>query len=484
MRVPGLSECLRQRKRRKKNEPPFPAGCSSLRYFRPFIAAAPRQRRKAVMGTIIADMTLEEIFRAAIHAADPHALVRNYIENHGSLFAADRYRKVFVVGFGKASCPMAAAVAHVLPLIIDEGIVVTKYGHCKGYEFERISVYEAGHPLPDERGVHATNEIVNLLKRADTDTLVICLISGGGSALLVSPCEGLSLGDKQAITDLLLRSGATIHELNTVRKHLSRVKGGRLAELAWRARTISLIISDVMGDNLDVIASGPTSPDSTTYAEALSIVKRYGLLSQAPAAALEVLDRGVRGSLQETPKHGDRIFEKVRNVIIGNNGSALRAAGKRAGSVGFQTEIVSSAIAGEARDVGRDLARRAMQIKSAKGSQQPVCLISGGETTVTVAGKGRGGRNMELALSFASEIEGIGGISLLSAGTDGTDGPTDAAGAIVDGNTAGRGRERGAEVREYLENNDSYSFFKKAGGLFITGPTGTNVMDIQILAIE
>jgi glycerate 2-kinase len=432
----------------------------------------------------ISDITLQEIFRTAIHAADPHALVRNFIENHGSLFPANTYRKVFVVGFGKSSCLMAAAVAHALPLIIDEGIVVTKDGHCKGYEFEKIIVHEAGHPLPDERGVRATNKIVQLLKRADADTLVICLISGGGSALLVSPSESVSLGDKRAITNLLLRSGATIHELNTVRKHLSRVKGGRLAALAWPARTLSLIISDVMGDNLDVIASGPTSPDSTTYAEALSTVKRYGLLKQAPAGVLEVLKRGVEGSLRETPKHGDRIFEKVGNVIIGNNSSALRAAGEKAASVGFQAEVVSSAISGEARDVGRNLARKAVQIKSAKGTSQPVCLISGGETTVTVTGNGRGGRNMELALSFAAEIKGVAGIKLLSAGTDGTDGPTDAAGAIVDGNTAGRGRGKGAEVRDYLANNDSYGFFKKAGGLFITGPTGTNVMDIQIVTIE
>jgi glycerate 2-kinase len=436
------------------------------------------------MATFVADVTLEEIFRAAIDAADPHALVRNYIENHGSFFPADLYRKVFVVGFGKASCPMAAAVAQALPLIIDEGIVITKYGHCKGYELEKISVHEAGHPLPDERGVRATNEIVALLEKADTKTLVICLISGGGSALLVSPCEGISLGHKQAITDLLLRSGATIHELNTVRKHLSMVKGGRLAELAWPATVISLIISDVMGDNLDVIASGPTAPDSTTYAEALSIVKRYGLSGPAPADALEVLERGEEGSLQETPKRGDRIFEKVRNVIVGNNGSALHAAREKAGSLGFQAEIVSDAISGEARDVGRNLARKAVQIKSAKGASRPVCLISGGETTVTVAGKGRGGRNMELALSFAAEIEGAAGIKLLSAGTDGTDGPTDAAGAIVDGYTVERGRDKGAEVREYLANNDSYTFFKEAGGLLITGPTGTNVMDIQILAIE
>jgi glycerate 2-kinase len=483
MRVPSLSGCLRQRKLRKGNEPSFLSGCSSSQCVRPFIVAALRHRRKAVMGTVIADMTIEEIFRAAVHAVDPCALVGNYIGNHGSLFRTDLYRKVFVVGFGKASCPMAAAVADAPRLTIDEGIVITKYGHCAGYEFKEIGVHEAGHPLPDESGVRATNEIVRLLEKADADTLVICLISGGGSALLVSPYEGICLGDKQAITDLLLRSGATIHELNTVRKHLSMVKGGRLAELAYPAKVISLIISDVMGDNLDVIASGPTSPDSTTFAEALSIVTRYELLGRAPAAVLELLGRGAEGLLKETPKGGDRIFDRVRNVIIGNNGSALHAAREKAGSLGFQAEIVSDAVSGEARDVGRELARKAIRIKSAKGSLQPVCLISGGETTVTVAGKGRGGRNMELALSFAAEIEGVTGVKLLSAGTDGTDGPTDAAGAIVDGNTAGRGRERGAGVREYLANNDSYAFFKKAGGLLITGPTGTNVMDIQILTI-
>jgi glycerate 2-kinase len=362
--------------------------------------------------------------------------------------------------------------------------VVTKYGHCAGREFKKIRVREAGHPLPDENGVGATNEIVGLLKKADADTLVICLISGGGSSLLVSPCEGVSLEDKQAVTGLLLKAGATINELNAVRKHLSLVKGGRLAQLAYPARTISLIVSDVMGDNLDVIASGPTSPDGTTFPEAAAILKRYGLLQRTPGSVLEVLDKGVEGLLPETPKQGDRIFERVCNVIIGNNGRALHAAREQAASLGFQTEIVSAAVAGEARDIGRDLARKAIGIKSARGSSRPLCLISGGETTVTVTGSGRGGRNMELALSFAAEIEGIGGIKLLSAGTDGTDGPTDAAGAIVDGDTVKRGRELGADVREHLANNNSYTFFKKAGALFVTGPTGTNVMDIQILAIE
>ncbi len=436
------------------------------------------------MAADIADGATGEIFRAAVHAVDPYTLVRSYVEGHGSPFPADARRRVFIVGFGKASCAMAAAVADTPSLPVDEGVVITKYGHCAGYAFDKIRVHEAGHPLPDESGVRATNEIVDLLRKADADTLVICLISGGGSALLVSPCEGVSLGDKQAITGLLLRAGANIRELNTVRKHLSMVKGGRLAELAYPARTISLIISDVMGDSLDVIASGPTSPDGTIFSEALSIVRRYGLIERAPAAVLKVLGKGAEGYLPETPKQGDTIFERVRNVIIGNNGRALQAAREKAVSLGFQAEIVSDAVAGEARDTGRDLAKKAIGMKSAKHSSQAVCLISGGETTVTVAGNGRGGRNMELALSFAAEIEGIGGISLLSAGTDGTDGPTDAAGAFADGDTVKRGREGGADARTYLANNDSYTFFKKAGGLFVTGPTGTNVMDIQILTIE
>jgi glycerate 2-kinase len=436
------------------------------------------------MAADTAEKALEEIFRAAVQAVDPYALVRDYLKRHRALFPADLFRTVYVVGFGKASCPMAAAAAEMSSPIIDQGIALTKYGHCAGHKFKRIRVHEAGHPLPDENGVRATNEILGLLKKADADSLVICLISGGGSALLVSPCEGISLADKQAITDLLLRSGANIQELNTVRKHLSGVKGGRLAELAYPARTISLIISDVMGDSLDVIASGPTSPDATTFAEALAIVKRYGLFESAPGTVLEVLDKGARGLLPETPKQGDKIFERVSNVIIGNNGRALHAAREKAAFLGFQAEIVSDAVSGEAGVVGRDLAGKAKQMKSEKRSSQPVCLISGGETTVTVSGKGRGGRNMELALAFAAEIEGIAGIRLLSAGTDGTDGPTDAAGAMVDGSTANRGRKTGADVMEYLANNDSYTFFKKTGGLLITGPTGTNVMDIQVLAIE
>jgi glycerate 2-kinase len=437
-----------------------------------------------MMAAAVADKMLEDIFKAAVKAVDPYALVRGHLESHGQLLPEGVFRRVFVAGFGKAACPMAAALAGMPSLPIDERIVITKYGHCGGYDQDKIKVHEAGHPLPDENGVRATDALAGLLKKADAETLVICLISGGGSSLLVSPCEGVSLGEKRAVTDLLLKAGATIQELNTVRKHLSRVKGGRLAEVAYPAKTISLIISDVVGDSLDVIASGPTAPDKTTYSEALSILRRYGLIGRAPRSIIEVLDKGAGGLIPETPKQDNRIFENVNNMIIGNSRRALQAAMEKAVSLGFHTEIICDAVTGEARDAGRDLARKAIEIKSAKRSLQPICLISGGETTVTVTGNGRGGRNMELALAFAEEIEGSGGIRLLSAGTDGTDGPTDAAGAIADGNTVRRGREKGADAGEYLANNDSCSFFKKAGGLFVTGPTGTNVMDIQILAIE
>ena len=312
----------------------------------------------------------------------------------------------------------------------------------------------------------------------------MCLISGGGSALLVSPSEGISLAEKQELTGLLLRSGADIHELNTVRKHISRVKGGRLAEIAYPAHIISLIISDVIGDSLDVIASGPTSPDHSTYADALGVLEKYGLINECPESILAYLSKGAKGSFPETPKEGDVIFERVENTIIGNNRMAIECAKKKAEEMGFHAEIRSTALSGEARNVGKRLAREAMEIRKARTTGRPVCLISGGETTVTVHGNGRGGRNMELALAFAIEIEGIDGIALLSSGTDGTDGPTDAAGAIVDGQTTQKARNLGLDPGTYLRHNDSYTFFGRIGELFITGPTETNVMDMQMVLIK
>jgi glycerate 2-kinase len=427
---------------------------------------------------------LLELYHAALNAVDPHASVKRYKDRILDSFRSAGCTRLICVAFGKAACPMAKAVEDVCGDLLDASAVNTKYGHCSGYSLRNGKVFEGGHPLPDENGVRGTGEIVRMLGDADEHTFAVCLLSGGGSALLVSPCEGITLQDKQMTTDLLLRAGADIYELNAVRKHLSRVKGGRLAAIAYPSRFLSLILSDVIGDRLDVIASGPTSPDPTTYHDAMGVIEKYGLQKSIPLRVSSVLEQGRKGILPETPKEGDRIFENGENVIIGGNRIALEAAKIQAEKAGFQTVLLSSEITGEAREVGIWLAQKAGEIKKSGRSQQPVCLLSGGETTVRVKGKGTGGRNMELALAFAQAIENTTGITLLSAGTDGTDGPTDAAGAIVDGHTLKRAKALGIDSQKYLEENDSYPFLKETGDLLITGPTGTNVMDLQIVIIE
>ncbi len=433
-----------------------------------------------------------EIFYASLKAVDPYKSVKGYAGKIRSVYMNGKFNMLYVAGFGKAACPMARALEDTLGDLITTGIVITKYGHSKNHKSKvrsqklNIKALEAGHPIPDENGVTGTDEIIKLLRSADETTLVVCLISGGGSALLVSPYEGITLNEKQEVTQLLLKAGANISELNTVRKHISRVKGGRLAEIAYPAKIISLILSDVIGDRFDVIASGPTSPDTTTYADALKVLEKYGLIDQAPKIVIEVLRKGAKGLIPETPKEGDKIFNNVGNIIIGSNKIAIDTARNKAEEFGFHTEIISSELTGEARDVGKLLAEEARKRGSAEAqkNKKTVCLISGGETTVTVKGAGLGGRNMELALAFATEIEGLEGITLLSAGTDGTDGPTDAAGAIVDGTTVKKAKAAGLDPVEYLANNDSYNLFRKIDGLLITGPTGTNVMDLQIMVIE
>lgn len=426
-----------------------------------------------------------EIFYASLNEVNPYNLVKSYTDTIHSIYQSDKFNTFLVIGFGKAACPMAKAVEEHFKDVIAAGIVITKNNHCPAqYRPCKIKVFEAGHPVPDEKGLRATGEIVKLVSSADEKTVVFCLISGGGSALLVSPYEGITLGEKQKITEMLLRAGATIDELNAVRKHISKVKGGRLAEIAYPAKVISLILSDVIGDRLDVIASGPTSPDTTTYHDAMRILKKYRLPDKTHQGISAVLHNGAEGSIPETPKERSMIFENVENIIIGNNTKALEGAKRKSESIGFNTEIISSAITGEAKEAGKWLAQKAIDIRKRKNSSHTMCLISGGETTVTVKGSGKGGRNMELALSFAMQIEGTEGITLLSAGTDGTDGPTDAAGAIVNGQTIGRAREKGLDPEEYLINNDSYNFFERIDELFITGPTGTNVMDIQIMVVE
>ena len=386
---------------------------------------------------------------------------------------------MLVAGFGKAACAMAAAMEEQFGDSINRGIIITPYGHCpEKHAFQKMRLYEAGHPIPDENGSAGTADIIRLLKGSDQHSCIICLISGGGSALLVAPYAGISLPEKKEVTALLLNAGADIGELNTVRKHLSSVKGGRLAEIAHPARVFSLILSDVVGDKLDIIASGPTAPDDSTFDDAIHVIEKYKLTSKVPAAVMEFLAKGSQGLIPETPKRGDAIFNNVENSIIAGNGIALEAARAEGKKLGYKADILTSELTGEAREAGRWLAHRAMSMN------RSACLVSGGETTVTVTGTGAGGRNLELALAFAMEIQGLPGITLLSAGTDGRDGSADVAGAVVDGGTIAGARARGLDPAEYLANNDSYAFFRQAGGLVITGPTGTNVMDIQVIIVD
>jgi glycerate 2-kinase len=430
---------------------------------------------------------LIDLFQSALLAVDPYEATARHVDEIISLYEKGDFKRLYILGFGKALSPMMQAISDRMGERITGGVGITKYGHLAETGRDvRVKMVEAGHPLPDENGLKATEEVISLLKGFDERTLAVCLISGGGSALLVAPATGISLAEKVKTTDLLLKAGADIDELNTVRKHLSRVKGGRLAEAAFPGTIKSLILSDVISNRLDVIASGPTAPDRTTYSEALKVIEKYELKPKIPAKVFNVLRQGLQGRLAETPKEGAPVFRKVDNRIIASNRDALEAAGKRAVALGYEAEIVSSEISGEAREAGRRLAKKAVEFREALGPRpgRKICLLSGGETTVTVKGRGKGGRNMELALSFAIEAAGRPGITLLSAGTDGTDGPTDAAGAVVDGQTIIRAGAMGIDPGAYLKNNDSYHFFKKIDELLITGPTRTNVMDVQIVLLD
>ncbi|MEF3254080.1 MAG: glycerate kinase, partial [Deferribacterales bacterium] len=385
---------------------------------------------------------LKKIFYVAIEASHPLNIVQNYISHLHNIMSNNRFENIFLIGFGKSSTQMAKPILSEFGDIINSGVLITKYEHReKELIWENLKIYEAGHPLPDDNGIKATKKIINLLTQTGKN-LIITLISGGGSALLVSPMDGITLMEKQITTDLLLKAGADIFELNTVRKHISKVKGGRLAEMAYPSRIISLIISDVLGDKLDVIASGPTSPDTSSYEDAKKVLEKYDLIDKVPISVLNVIKKGLNGELKETPKPGEDIFKNVENNIIGSNKLSIDAAKKYAETLGFTVEIITTELIGEAKEAGKYLANIAKGYLE-KQYDKPLCLLSGGETTVNVKGGGKGGRNMELALSFAKEIDGIKGLSLLSAGTDGTDGPTDAAGAIVDGNTIAEAKLQG-----------------------------------------
>jgi hydroxypyruvate reductase len=432
----------------------------------------------------------QDIFYEGLAAVDPETCIQRCCSIQGTIlkierktYDLDRFTKILVLGAGKAGASMARAVEALLRDRITTGLVIVKYGHVR--PLNHITLAEAGHPVPDENGLQAAKKLLNLAGEADEKTLILCLMSGGGSSLMTLPAPGLSLLDKQEATQLLLDCGASIHEINTIRKHLSRIKGGRLAKAAYPAILACLVLSDVVGDNLDIIASGPAVADPGTFGQCLDIIRARGLGPKLPPAVLRHLENGVRGQVPETPKKGDPAFEKVSHFLIANNFLALQAAGKKAETLGYHTLILPSPIEGETRDAAVLHATLAKQILAdGRPVKPPACILSGGETTVTLRGKGKGGRNQEFALASAVEIKGLEHAVVLSAGTDGTDGPTDAAGALADGTTAERARRLGLAPEHFLSENNAYPFFEALSDLFKTGPTLTNVMDLHILLIR
>ena len=406
------------------------------------------------------------IWDAALAAGDVASLVRTHLR-------LDRGRaRVFLLGAGKASGAMAAAAEDVLGERVAGGFVVVKDGY--GARLRHADITEAGHPVPDSRGLAASGRLLELARAAGEGDLIVFLVSGGGSALTPAPAPPITLAEKQELTRLLLVSGATIGELNAVRKHLSLFKGGQLARAARPARVLTLALSDVIGDHLDVIASGPTAPDPTTFADALEVLERRGLSGRVPASIARRLQAGRAGEIQETPKPGDPLFERVENIVIGNNALVTDAAVAAAKRLGFRADLATRELQGEARDVAREFVARARRLTP------PACLIAGGETTVTVRGQGKGGRCQEFALAAALELGPTDHITILAAGTDGTDGPTDATGAIVDGGSVERGAAAGADVRRALADNDAYAFLRASRDLIVSGPTRTNLLDLYL----
>ncbi len=438
---------------------------------------------------------IDSIVAGALAAVDPLRAVRRHLAFDGARILVDRpdggrrayrmddFERVLVVGCGKAAAPMAAAVEEILGGRIDEGVVVVKYGH--GVDLARVGLVEAGHPVPDENAVHGARTALDLLAAAGSRDLVIALISGGGSALLTLPAEGISLADKRKTTELLLASGAAIGEMNAVRKRLSLVKGGLLARAAYPATVIALAVSDVVGDDIGVIASGPFAPDESTFADALAVMHAYALGDAAPRTVIERLERGARGDIAETPRLGDPVFDRVMHRIVASNALALEAARVAACACGYFAYVVPTPVIGDTADAARAHAAIARGIVE-RGApvRRPACVISGGETTVAVRGGGRGGRNTEFAMHAAIAIDGMDGVCVASVGTDGTDGPTNAAGACADGSTVARARALGMDSAAYAANNDSYSFFERLGDLIVTGPTRTNVMDVHIVIVD
>jgi glycerate 2-kinase len=427
----------------------------------------------------------------ALTAVDPKKIVRSKLLLEDDILKIEKYsfnlakfRNLYVIGGGKAAGSMAEAIEEILGKFITKGIINIPYGRTS--ETKVIRLNEARHPLPNKAGIIGTGQMLELAQNAGVNDLIICLTSGGGSSLMVYPRDGIDIEDKCKLTSALLRSGATINEINIVRKHLSSFKGGWLAKRAYPATVLNIILSDVVGDRLDVIASGPTVPDLSTFSDARIILEKYNLWVNSPLSIQKVIDEGERGVIEETPKAQNEVFKKVYNVIIGNNRSASLAICQYLGSKGFKTLLLTSTLEGEARCIGKALSSIANEIiVSGNPSSKPVAIIAGGETTVKVTGTGLGGRNQEFALSAALKLENNDDCAVVVAcvGTDGVDGPTDAAGAVVDGFTCIRAKRLGLNAEHFLAENNSYNFFSNLGDLVFTGQTGTNVNDICIMII-
>ncbi len=427
-------------------------------------------------------MTLRQsaraIFDAALAAADVRPLVRRAL----TAVHPPETGRLIVVGAGKASGAMAAAVEEAWGDRVTGGLVAVKDGYVA--PTRRIRLAEAGHPVPDERGAAAARGIRALVEAATGDDLVMVLLSGGGSALTPAPAPPVTLADKQAVTRLLLAAGGNINQLNAVRKHCSLLKGGQLARAAAPAQVHALLLSDVIDDPLDVIASGPTAPDESTFGEALGILDRLGVTERAPRSVIERLESGARGQVPETPKSDDPLFARVSNVVIGNNQLVVDAAQRKAAELGFAAHVLTRSLEGEAREAAKRFVELGRSIRAGRGPvATPACLIAGGETTVTVRGRGAGGRCQEFALAAALEMEGLEGVVILAAGTDGTDGPTTAAGALADGESCQRAREQRHDPVASLADNDSNPVFAALDDLIVTGPTNTNLLDLYLLLV-
>ncbi len=431
-----------------------------------------------------------QILSAALEAVNPQKIIMDavYLNNGnlnigGNIYKLDNYQNIFVIGIGKASYLMSLALSDIVKNYRHRGMILTKYGHIGKQEIPpNFELFEAGHPIPDKNGVAATQFLLSLLQTTVKEDLVIFLISGGGSALLTSPADNLSLDDIKLVTRLLVNCGSSIDEINCVRKHIEKVKGGRLAKAANADQMVSLILSDVIGDQISVIASGPTIGDPTSFQDALEILHKYNLLDSIPPAVIAYLHKGVNGDVEDTPKPFDPLFSKVDHFIIGSNIFAANGALAAAQKSGFNSTIITSSLIGEAKQAGLLICSLAKQVhETGLPVKRPACLILGGETTVTLSGCGLGGRNQEVALAAVECISKIPKVVLATFATDGGDGPTDAAGALVTNSTFQRALSHGMDPNAYLSNHDSYHFFNTLGDLIKTGPTGTNVNDLSFL---